>query len=322
MQLLKFRLSFASRVLSEFLLNTKSFLTHCDVELRLSPHTLKAYELDLNQFGRFLTERGLETAIGLDRIFLREYLGTFSAAKPRTVKRKIATLRSFFRFLVDEGKMDHNPASKLGVRLKRELILPRALTVEQVRSLFKCVYKKRKTVKNGSKGEQRIVRDIAIIEMLFSTGLRVGEICSLNVANVDLEEGHLRVQGKGAKERIVSIFQGKSLESIRTYASHSGTRNADTKRSFFLNRDGKRISSQSVRLMIRNYADEAKIAKLTPHVLRHTIATLLLEEGTDIRIIQNLLGHSSITTTTIYASVSVSAQSKIIQANHPRRLIA
>lgn len=298
------------------------FLQHCEVELRLSPHTLKAYRLDLQQFLRFLDSKGaVQDLDTIDRQLIRDFLAQLESPRPRTVKRKIASIRSFFRFLIDESAVKENPAARLGIGMKRELTLPKTIPFEQLNQLFGSLYKELAESDERPSHSQKM-RDVAIVETLFSTGLRVSEACALNLGDLDLQGSFIRVLGKGDRERIVPIFQGKTLKTITEYIELRRAMTPSSEQALFLNRDLKRLSPQSVRSMLKKHASKLKIKRLTPHLFRHTVATLLLEQGTDIRYIQGLLGHSSITTTTIYVSVSNVAQNRVLQENHPRKLIA
>lgn len=298
--------------------DTESFLRHCEIERRLSPFTVKAYRLDLGQLTRYATlcEMPLIHSQEISREWLREFLGSFSDLKVKSLRRKIATLRSFFGYLEEEKMIAGNPATRLGRGLKKEKVLPRTTTAKDLSHLFEHL---QRLTRLGSLTSRRVaVRDLAIIELLFTTGIRVGELCSLRKENVDMEAGYLRVFGKGARERIVPIFQGKTGKALREYAQEFELSQGVQSNHYFINRSGRPITTQSVRNLLKKRCEEAGIQKITPHVLRHTVATLMLEEGTDIRFIQRLLGHGSIATTVIYASVAMEAQNRVFQANHPR----
>jgi len=243
-------------------------------------------------------------------------------ARPRTVKRKVASLRAFFNFLEFEDRITVSPFRKLRIKIAQEERLPAVLTLAEVRMLFEYLYKKKQEL--GVKvtpTQELLIRDIAVIEMLFATGMRVSELCKLNLGDVDLESGSVLIFGKGRRERLVPLCEPKVLTSLRTYLQSRGDKQnrAD---GFFRNRSQVRLSEQSVRFLVEKHTLAAKVTKkVTPHTFRHTIATLLLENGMDIRNIQHMLGHSSITTTQIYVKVNTRAQRELLGRMHPRTLI-
>jgi len=300
------------------------FLFHCRVEKNLSSHTLKAYQLDLNQFVRFVSANGKAVDIcGIDKQKLREYIQRLQeTGKVKTVKRKIATLKALFNYLEFEDKIAVNPFRKMRIQIREPLVLPGVLSLEEVKTLFKLVYRaKRECEDRGTRGTytyKSIVRDIAVFELLFATGIRVSELCHLKKAHVDLDRKYIQVNGKRSRERIIQICSPEIITVLNEYIElfHPSGSNFSY---FFINRLGQRLSPQSVRFMIKKYARLSNIKKpITPHMFRHTFATLLLEEGVDIRYIQQLLGHSTITTTQIYTHVSNPRQQEILAAFHPR----
>ncbi len=297
------------------------FLFHCRVEKNLSSHTLKAYQLDLNQFTRFVSVNGKAVDIRrIDKQKLREYLQRLQeTGKVKTVKRKIATLKALFNYLEFEDKIAVNPFRKMRIQIREPLVLPGVLTLDEVKELFQIVYRaKRECGDRGTYTYKTIVRDIAVFELLFATGIRVSELCHLKKEHVDLDGKHIQVNGKRSRERIIQICSPEIitvLEEIIELFHPSGSGFS----YFFINRLGHRLSPQSVRFMIKKYAQLSNIKKpITPHMFRHTFATLLLEEGVDIRYIQQLLGHSTITTTQIYTHISNPKQQEILAAFHPR----
>lgn len=297
------------------------FLFHCRVEKNLSSHTLKAYQLDLNQFTRFVSVNGKAVDIlRIDKQKLREYLQRLQeTGKVKTVKRKIATLKALFNYLEYEDKIAINPFRKMRIQIREPLVLPNVLTLEEVKELFQIVYRaKRECDDRGTYTYKSIVRDIAVLELLFATGIRVSELCYLKKEHVDFDRKYIQVNGKRSRERIIQICSPEIITLLEEYIelfhpSGSGFY------YFFINRLGHRLSPQSVRFMIKKYARLSNIKKaITPHMFRHTFATLLLEEGVDIRYIQQLLGHSTITTTQIYTHISNPRQQEILTAFHPR----
>lgn len=299
------------------------FLLHCRCERNLSDKTIKAYHIDLCQFSEFIQRRSqAKTFLEVDRHNLRDYLGELTAAfKPRTIKRKVATLKSLFNHLEFEDMIPSNPLRKMRISINEGQSLPRIIALHDVRKLFRHLYTL-KTEPSSSENQRRdLLRDIAVIETLFATGVRVSELTHLLLENVDLRRGHILVQGKGKRERLVPICTEETINALRSYSTDLQL--ASHQRShFFINRHEKAYSEQSVRLMIRKRVRDAGITThITPHMFRHTIATLLLGNGTDLRYIQHLLGHSTIATTQIYAHVDDTTFRKILHQRHPRRSI-
>ncbi len=294
------------------------FLRHCRLERGLSRLTMAAYRLDLNQFQKQQTKG--HVVADIDKHVIREYLGWLDAHyKPRSIKRKLATLKSFFTFLEQEEYIEASPFRKLRLRLERAKSLPRTLSVSSVTKLLQSAYTGRTEVPVTSRAYQEAMRDIAVLETLFSTGVRVSELCRLRCADVDLKHRHIRVMGKGKRERVIPLCDQATMQALKRYRDRYDEF-LEPDSAFFLNRDKRPLSDQSVRQIIKKYQKLACIPEdATPHMFRHTIATLLLENGVDIRNIQTLLGHSSLAVTEIYTHVSLSAQREALQKKHPRR---
>lgn len=298
------------------------FLFHCQYEKNLSPKTLKAYSIDLRQFRAYLeTELHLTELAQIDKVALRAYIKSlFGPLAEKSIKRKIATLKALFHHLEREEEIEVNPFRKIDVRIKEKKRLPRTVPLAELERLFRYLYRQKKEFSDReSQAYKMLVRDIALIELLFATGARVAEICNLGTGDVDLRSGQARILAKGGRERIVPFHDPEVLRALREYLSLSHEPGNDS-RHFFQNRVGNRLSEQSVRAALRKYTARAGIPfTMTPHVLRHSLATLLLEEGVDIRYIQHLLGHSSIATTQIYAEVRDCGQRRILSSKHPRK---
>lgn len=300
----------------------KDFILHCQFEKNLSSKTIRAYNGDIEQFTCYLEKSGvlLDNVCNIEKTILRGYIQNISEFKPKTVKRKIATLKALFNFLEYEDIILINPFRKMRICIKEPLILPKSMSLDEVRQILDVLYseeiflsKKRKTFRYAA-----LIRDIAIVEVLFGTGIRVSELCNLKTADFDLNNGHIVVNGKGSKERIIQICNEESLSINRNYFKLFEKQIAESG-YFFINRLKKPISEQSVRFMIKRYSKRAGIDKaITPHTFRHTFATLLLEENVDIKYIQHLLGHSSIVTTQIYTHVNRKKQEQILSQFHPR----
>lgn len=294
------------------------FLHHCRLERRLSKLTLTAYRLDLSQFQKRLN--GDTSVTNIDKQAIRKYLSWLDAKyKPRSIKRKLATLKSFFTFLEQEEYIEASPFRKLRLRLERAKSLPRTLSVSSMTKLLRSAYAHKDAAKGTPRAFQEATRDIAVLETLFSTGVRVSELCKLRLVDVDLYHKHILVMGKGKRERVIPLCGQATLEALKCYKTNY-SEFLKPELAFFLNRDKQPLSDQSVRQIIKKHQKRACIPEdATPHMFRHTVATLLLENGVDIRNIQTLLGHSSLAVTEIYTHVSLSAQREALGKRHPRR---
>lgn len=299
----------------------KAFLNHCEFERNFSFHTVKAYRLDLTQFSRFALEHcQSDDATQVDRSHIREYARSLHKYKPRTQRRKLATLKSLFGFLEREGLLESNPARNLRIEIRVGRVLPRTVSLSVLQTFFRQVYANRASFVELTQGCRRAIRDVALFELMFSTGMRVSEISNLLVTTVDLDRGAVLVRGKGDKERLIPICDVEVHSALTAYVGIDGNRR-EADAFFFTNRFGRRLSEQSIRMALKRHAKAAGLEKITPHVFRHTVATMLLEQGVDLRFIQTFLGHSSIVTTTIYAHVNDKSQRDVLSHRHPRRLL-
>jgi integrase/recombinase XerC len=284
------------------------FRSYIKLELNLSPHTVLAYVRDVDQFIGFVKSKGslFDDPNRIDPAFARSYLRWLELKNfsKKSVARKISSCRAFFRYLLRERKIKLNPfenilTPKLGKRL------PSFLYPEEVIRLLNAVNLKHK---NGP-------RDLAVIELIYSSGMRVGEVAKLRIENVELESGEVLVQGKGDKERVV-LIGSHAIDAIKKYLAK---REKGPERSFFLGRAGTRLTSRSIERMIRKYAKKAGLEKrVTPHTLRHSFATHLLGGGADLKVVQELLGHSSLSTTQIYTHITKEKLKSIYDKAHPR----
>lgn len=294
------------------------YLDFCKFQKTLNEKTLKAYRIDLTQFADYMSKTDMQ----LSKSKLTGYITTLHQYyKPKSVKRKIASLKAFFSYLEYEEILLENPFSKIRVRFQEPVLLPRTVAIQNMQKLFRIAYQLLpETTTNYQK--QTLSRDIAVLELLFSTGLRVSELCSLSNNDIDLDQGSIRIYGKGSKERIIQITNSNVLNALINYRDlyYEQIQNSEF---FFYNRLGHRLSEQSVRFMIKHYSKLADITEhITPHMFRHTFATLLLEEDVDIRYIQHILGHSSIMTTQIYTHVTNCKQRDILTLKNPRNKIS
>lgn len=294
----------------EYKLHIDEFLNYCRYHKKLSDKTIRAYKIDLSQYGVFsneLSKQGLWDYI--------EYLN--KKYKPKTAKRKLATLKAFIHFLLLQDLIDFNPFDKLETTIKEPLLLPKTIPLGVIAKLISFSYQQIVFAKSDYQ-IRSAVRNTAILELLFATGARVAEICTLRSDNVDLLGNSVKFYGKGSKERIIPIENFAVLSILRKYHSLFEKEIPDSG-YFFVNKLGRRMTEQSVRNMINFYCKQCGVdMHITPHMFRHSFATLLLEEDVDIRYIQRMLGHSSITTTQIYTHVTSAKQKEILKTKHPR----
>lgn len=299
------------------------FLFHCRYEKNLSDKTLKAYETDIRQFCAFVSP--LLPELQLQHIttgILKEYIRHLSHYQPKTVKRKLASLKAMFNFMEIEDENYIHPFHRLKIKIKTPFLLPAVMNMEEVSAILSHLYRQKQNYTHHHNDQYlTILRNIAVIELLFGTGIRVSELCSLQEQTVDLDNGYIKVYGKGSKERIIHIGRKEILHALREYKKHQ--KRSPLHKSFFLNRLNTPLSSQSVRIMIQKILSHTNLTKrITPHTFRHTFATLLLEEGIDIKYIQSILGHSSLATTQIYTHVNTAKQKTILSTHHPRRKLS
>ncbi len=294
------------------------FLQHLKYERNLSPHTLRNYASDLEQVKEhlFAIEKREDLPVAdIDRLTIREWMASLHADHKKTsVARKLASLRTFFQFLVREGKLESNPA-KMVATPKIERKLPNHLSIEDA---VRFIETPDITTPQGC-------RDRAIIEFLYATGIRVGELVGINLSDVDLREKMVRVTGKRKKQRIVPFGEPAAqalilyLDETRgTFLENCPITQRDPN-ALFLNYQGTRITTRSVGRMIDKYIKLcADIHDISPHSLRHTFATHLLDQGADLRDIQELLGHARLTTTQIYTQVSMEKMIEVYDRAHPK----
>lgn len=296
---------------------TKKFIDYCEYERNLSINTINSYKIDLYQFKKYLKRHiNINT---IDKNIIKKYIYNMHCIyKIASIKRKIATLKSFFFFLEQEEFINFTPFRKIKIRINNEKILPKVISISSTEKMFQHAYDYRRNFPYLSKKYKDITREIAILEILFSTGIRVSELCKLHMSDVDLINKYIFVIGKGKKERIIPLCDNESFKLFVEY-KQINLKGMPLNANFFLNRDGKPISDQSVRHIVKKYKKIAHIPEnITPHMFRHTIATRLLENGVDIRNIQIFLGHSSLAVTEIYTHVNVSAQREALKQRHPR----
>ena len=292
------------------------FLAFLADQRRASEQTLRAYASDLGQFGTFLTEEHFGAPApgpeGLDALAVRGFVASLGRAglAKTSVARKLAAVRSFLKHAVRDGRIEASPAAAVPSP-KQPKSLPRNLTVDEIFALLDRI------VTPDLAG----LRDRAVLEMLYATGLRVGELCGLQLDHVDLAGGLVRVMGKGGKERVVP-FGSKAAEALRAWlAASSGLRGrpGSGAEAVFLNLRGGPLTDRSVRRILdRRLGEAAVLGHYSPHALRHSFATHLLGSGAELRAIQELLGHASLSTTQRYTHVDVDALMRVYDRAHPR----
>lgn len=287
------------------------FIQYLEVERNASPHTRLAYEGDLGQFFAFLNEEfkgvaepGLVTEAMVTAFVYRLHRG----AGKSSIARKLSSIRAFFRFLVKRGAIRADPALLVPMP-KADKFLPAVLTAEETAALVDAP-------KTGKPDAAAHVRDLAVLETLYSSGIRVSELTGLDLSDVDLDAGAMRVMGKGGKERM-AYLGGLAAESLRAYIGKA--RGGVATPALFIGARGGRMNARAVQRLVRRYAEKSGIDKTpTPHSLRHTFATHLLNAGVDLRAIQEMLGHSKLSTTQRYTKVGIANMMEAYDNAHPR----
>lgn len=333
---------------------TKQFLTYCQYQRKLSQSTLRSYGFDLQLFSKYLTslDPPITQCDQVDRHVLQGYTAHLSSQHAvKTVKRKIACIRSFYNYLEEEGIFEENPFYRYKLRIKEGFRLPNVMTLQELSKVLEAAYQNvpieairkaygRKKPLPLASEEFLALRDFTILEILFAGGLRVSELCSLRFEDVsmlrsspvsntaaktvagtyDLPENiRLMVHGKGNKERTIYLEDSEVKKALTVYLELR-RRVAKEVSTLFLSKFAAPLSTQAVRNLVTKYASMAGLERtITPHVFRHTFASLLHEEGVDIKFIQDFLGHSSISTTQIYVHTSSAKKRQILSTMHPRK---
>ena len=295
--------------MQNFSMQIANYLENCEYEKKLSPNTVKAYRIDLKQFEIFAKGRSIDLEL------LNQYTKHLNQRlASRSVKRKLASVRAFLNELELDGALQDNPFNNFHIRIQMPKQLPRVIPEQLVEALLQSAYD------TYTPRRQETLRDILVLELLFSTGLRVSELCELTQNTFQLSENQLRllINGKGQKERVIQIATPELLNIARKYYEAYAD-DIQSTGAVLLNRKGRQLSPQSVRRIIGRHSQRIHSTyHVTPHMFRHTFATSLLEAGMDIRYIQSLLGHSSISTTQIYTHVTTCHQTLLLAEMHPR----
>lgn len=283
------------------------YLEYCKTQKCLDSKTLKAYKIDLNQFYNSIAICDINN---ISTEILENYIGELHRKyKPKTVKRKIASIKAFFHYLEYKDLIEKNPFNKLHVRFREPVILPKTIPLNIVEKLLSTIYNQKNSAKTNYQ-KRNSLRDVAVIELLFATGMRISELCTLRTNDVNLYNGNILIYGKGSKERMIQIGNISVINILVEYKNEF-CREIENCNRFFANQSGKPLTDQAVRRMLNKYTTLAAIdMHITPHLFRHTFATSLLEADVDIRYIQQMLGHSSINITEIYTHVATGKQKK------------
>lgn len=288
-----------------------SFMGYLNYEKGLSQNTLQAYGRDLSKFFAFLKKMGISTPNEVKKSDIVEYLNWLldKGAARSSSARALSTLKAFFRFMVQEGYLRANPTDEVGSpKLPRRL--PHVLAVHEVERLLE----------QPNPVTVRGLRDRAMLELMYATGLRVSELLALQLDDINLSAGYVRCLGKGRKERIVPMNRTAAFW-VERYISRSRNQLVKTplERTLFVNANGRRMTRQGFWKILAKYAGQAGIEKeITPHTLRHSFATHLLENGADLRAVQEMLGHADISTTQIYTHLTRTRLREVYQKSHPR----
>ena len=289
------------------------FLEYLKKERSYSPHTIKAYKTDLIQFSRFVKEYGGTGSFNVssvDKKTVQHFVGSLTekGLSPKSTGRKLASIKSFFRYLLKHAHVESNPASTVKAP-KQHASLPKFLQKEVLEQILSY----------SDKDDWQLKRDKTILELLYSTGIRLGELVAIDMGDVQINQKTVKVFGKGGKERIVP-FGGKAAEALDFYLKE---RNIYVHKDLndnplFISRQGLRISPRTVQSRLKKLFDSVAAGSgFTPHLMRHTFATHLLNHGADIRAVKELLGHASLSSTQIYTHLETKKMKKIFEQAHP-----
>ena len=326
--------------MKELELHSQKFIKYCKNQRRLSPDTVKAYGLDIKGFMEFLSALSppIADSSKVTKQTLQEYLNFLNENfAVKTVRRRIASARSFFNYLEAEELIRENPFDKFHLKIKEPFRIPKTMSLDEIRRILEAVYGDSPTLLpvlskmesqtgtpekitiNPNSAEFLWVRDVAILELLFAGGFRVSELCRLQFEDISADHLAIRINGKGNKERTAYLENIEVVKALDRYMIFREA--AEVGNSYvFITKFHKPLSTQAVRNLVEKYAKLAGFSKkITPHIFRHSFASLLLEEGVDIKYIQDFLGHSSISTTQIYLHTTSNQKRKIMSSKHPRQ---
>lgn len=295
------------------------YLRFLNIERNASPHTILSYENDLNQFlefcaGHFGTKEGAVFLNDIRRVTIRLWLGELSeqGLAKSSISRKVAALRSFFKYTFKRGLVEQNPAHLLVVP-RKERPLPKTANIEDLNRMMEL----------APADTAKSTQDRAILELFYGTGIRLSELVNLDETDIDFKLSQVKVIGKGSKQRIVPLG-GRALEFLKKHLQSKkdlyGERtDADARKALFLAAGGQRIYQRAVQRIVKDYLQRSsEVTQKSPHVLRHSFATHLLDKGADIRVIKELLGHSNLASTQVYTHTSVERLKNVYEQAHPR----
>ena len=288
-----------------------AFLSHLSTERRLSPHTIAAYRRDLASFAEFRARESVVRLVDVDSFVVRRYAAWChrKGLSPRSIARRLSALRSFFVYLLREGVVDSNPAVDISAP-KAPRRLPSTLDADQMTRLLESSM--------PASGDPLLLRDRAILELLYSSGLRLGELVGLDLVDLDLKDATVRVTGKGAKTRVLPVGR-HALAALDVWLARRSEFALAGEAALFVGRRGKRIHPRTVQTRIRRWASlQGAPVRVHPHLLRHSFASHLLESSGDLRGVQELLGHANISTTQIYTHLDFQHLAHIYDRAHPR----
>lgn len=290
----------------------EDYLKDCSLRKRLSQKTIRAYKIDLRQYFDFIGEKKDDLKIINDYIhFLNK-----KYSKYKTVKRKIASIKAFYSYLEYEEIITFSPFNKIRTKIKEPKMLPKIIQKEDLNRIFTLLFNNLSNANTEYK-KKLALRNITIIELLFSTGIRISELCNIHTNDISFKDRSLKIFGKGSKERILYLGSDQVIDFLKKYIDSNAVTDAENN-YIFLNKFNEQLSEQTVRILLKNIENELKLSvHITPHMFRHTFATTLLEKEVDIRYIQNILGHSSISTTQIYTHVTYLKQKQIMIEKNP-----
>lgn len=289
------------------------YFEDCELRRRLSALTLRAYRTDLRQYFDFMGQDWE------DHKKISDYVHDLNQKyeKHKTVKRKIASVKAFYAYLEYEEYIESSPFHRIRTQIKEPKLLPKVISTKVINDILQYMYVQIDHAKSEFQ-KKMAVRNAAIIELLFATGIRISELCNLHPDDIDLDEGTLKIFGKGSKERNLYIGNDEVTHILKQYHELYADTIAETD-FFFISKFDTRLSDQAVRVLLNHIEKQLNLSiHITPHMFRHTFATALLEKDVDIRYIQKILGHSSISITQIYTHVSSTKQKEILYTKNPR----
>lgn len=294
---------------NELLNYLKEYLDDCLLRKRLSQKTLYAYKVDLKQYFDFIEKSSIDDYKRINEYIL--YLNQ-KYIKHKTIKRKIASIKAFYSYLEYKEIIEFSPFRKIRTKIKEPKVLPKIIQKEYLEIIFQWLIYKLENANTEYK-KRIALRNLVIIELLFSTGMRISELCHLKVEDINFQERLLKIFGKGSKERIIYIGNDDVMKLLKLLLKYN-----ENSQYLFLNKSNNQLSEQTVRILLNTIEKEKAFSMhITPHMFRHTFATTLLEKEVDIRYIQNILGHSSISTTQIYTHVNNAKQKEILTRKNP-----